>query len=148
MWIVIAQLICLAAAIGLLAIFYDLDHETNVLVRYGVLLLSAGFIAVFGASYRNPDIYEHAAAVAFSGLGVMVLSVVGYLVITKHIQPSVIRVSGGALGVAMLLWLVGSCSDIKRQEMQIKDASAPVSATIATADTTNAAIDDFNRLSK
>ena len=146
MWIIIAQIICIAAAVGLLAIFYDLDRETPAVARYSVLIFSAAFIAVFGASHRNPEVYEHAAAIAFSGVGIMVLTIVGYLTITKHIQPIVLRVSGGALGLIMLLWLVGSCSDMKRQKMQINSADA-VADTIRTADSTKAAIEQFNKLS-
>ncbi|UHG93285.1 hypothetical protein [Spirosoma oryzicola] len=123
MWIVIAQFICLAAAIGLLAIMYDLDHATPWYVRYGLLALSVAFIGAFGASFRNPSVYEHAAAIAFTGVGVMVIAIVFYLVAAKTIKPGVLKVSGGAFLIAALLWTVGSCSDIKRQQLQMEHST-------------------------
>lgn len=123
MWIIIAQIICLSAAVGLITIVYDLDHETSPFIRYGLLLLSAAFIAVFGASFRNRDVYEHAAAIAFTGVGVMVLAIVCYMIFSRHIQPIVLKVSGSILAIVLLLWLVGNLSDIKRQQLQMKDSA-------------------------
>ncbi|QHV94014.1 hypothetical protein [Spirosoma endbachense] len=147
MWIIIAQIICLVAAIGLLAILYDLDHETPAFIRYGILILATAFVGAFGASFRNRDVYEHAAAIAFTGVGALVVVIVTYMFITKKIQPAVMKISGSALGIVALLWLVGSCSDIKRQELQIIDAKAPTSSTVAIGDSTQKAIDDFKSLS-
>lgn len=118
-WIIISQIICLAAAVGLVTIVYDLDYETPWYIRYGLLLLSVVFVAVFGASFKNREVYEHAAAIAFTGLGVMVVVITIYLVAAKQIQVAVIRVLGTALSIILLVWLVGSCSDKKRQELQM-----------------------------
>lgn len=150
MWIIIAQIICLAAAIGLLAIAYDLDHETPSIVRYPLVCLSVVFFAVFMMTHRNRELYEHAAAIAFTGVGTLVIAGVIYLILSKQMQPIVMKVTGGALGLSLLLWVVGSCSDIKRQELQIENSdvlAAPTSPTVTVGDSTQQAIDQFRKLS-
>ena len=147
MWIIIAQIICLAVAVVLIAISFDLDHETPALVRYPLVIVAVAFFAVFLITFRNRDIYEHAAAIAFTGLGVLILAVVLYLVLTKRIQPVVMKVAGTALSVSFLLWVVGSCSDIKRQQLQIQGEKEPTSTTVVIADSTKEAIQTFNSLS-
>ncbi|GAB4023310.1 hypothetical protein GCM10028808_73360 [Spirosoma migulaei] len=149
MWIILAQIICVAAAIGALAIYYVLDDKTPGTVRYGLLGLAASFIGVTGASVNNPAVYEHAAAIAFSVVAIMVLVIVAYLVIANQIDVVVIKVSGGAFAVVVMLWLIGSCSDTKRQELQLKDAATPVgSSTITIGDSTAQAATDFLKRSE
>jgi inner membrane protein involved in colicin E2 resistance len=148
MWIIIAQIICLAATIGLLSIVYELDKETPGLIRYLMVGFAIAFFIVFLVAFNKRIGYELAAAIALVGMGVMVLSVVAYLILTKKIQPIVLKVSGTALGVIVLVWLVGSCSDSRRQKDQIIDANkAPTSQTVAIGDSTKRAISIFDSLS-
>lgn len=148
MWIVIAQFICMAATIGLLAIVFDLDAQTPAWVRYPIVALAIAFFSVFAITVNNPQLYEHAAAIAFTGVAALVAIVVLYMVLTKQIQPSVLKIAGGALCVSVLLWVVGSCSDINRQKNQIKEAkiSAPTAQTVTPGDTTRSAIEVFEKL--
>lgn len=150
MWIIIARIISLAATIGLLAIVFELDKQTPRLIRYLLVSFAISFFVVFVLAFNNRIGYELAASVSLAGMGVVTLIVVAYMILSHSIQPIVLKISGASLAVILLVWLVGSCSDIRRQKEQIMDVSteAPTSATVAIADSTEQAISQFDSLSR
>ncbi|UFH52537.1 hypothetical protein [Spirosoma sp. KNUC1025] len=147
MWVTIAQIICLAVSIVLFVIALDLDHQTPGWVRAALVGFCIGFFAVFLISSKHPEYYPYAASIAFAGFGVLVLTVVLYLVLTHQIQPIVVKISGVALGISLLVWTFGSCSDSNRQKLQIEQSATPA-PIVTPGDTTQQAIEDFNKLTQ
>ncbi|QMW05356.1 hypothetical protein [Spirosoma foliorum] len=126
-WIHIAQVTCLAVVFGILVILYDLDHKTPSALRYGLFLVSILFGGVFGSLFHNCQMQTHADAIAFVGVGVMVITYVLYMILHQY-HLTVIRFSGSCMIITMLLLIVGSCSESNRQKQQIEAASAPIVA--------------------
>ncbi|GAB3550126.1 hypothetical protein [Spirosoma fluminis] len=152
MWIIIAQIICLASAISLVATAYDLDKDTPGIIRYMLVALSTFFLGVFFVGFKGQRLYEYAAAVAFTGVGVLALVYITYLILKKQIQPAVLKVSGAALAASLLVWLVGSCADIKRQEGQIDNSTSvtlpDTARLIEIPDSTRKALEQFKHYAK